>query len=77
MKFELYEDTNSQWRWRLKAQNGEIIADSAESYHNKADCMNGITLVRRSMAAKIVEIVREEPAPACEPTLFADDDTDV
>jgi len=35
-----------QYRWRLKASNGRIIADSGEGYINRADCVNGISLVR-------------------------------
>lgn len=30
--FEIYKDAKKEWRWRLKASNGKIIADSAESY---------------------------------------------
>lgn len=33
---EIYQDESQQWRWRLKASNGKIIADSAESYTTKA-----------------------------------------
>lgn len=45
MKFELYKDAKGEWRWRLKASNGKIVADSAESYVNKSDCEHGISLV--------------------------------
>ena len=41
-KFETYTDTNGEYRWRLVADNGETVADSAEGYHNRADCMNGL-----------------------------------
>lgn len=46
MKFELYKDKAEEWRWRLKADNGRIIADSGEGYKNKADCEHGIDLVK-------------------------------
>lgn len=26
--------------WRLRAKNGEIVADSSESYHNKKDVLD-------------------------------------
>ena len=29
---EIYQDKSGQWRWKLKAGNGRIIADSAEGY---------------------------------------------
>ena len=45
--FELYRDRAGEYRWRLRAPNGKIIADSAEGYVNKADAERGIALVRR------------------------------
>ncbi len=44
MWFELYP-SGGQWRWRLKASNGQIIA-SGESYWNKTDAENAIRLVK-------------------------------
>lgn len=38
-KFVIYKDKNHQWRWRLRAKNGRIIADSGESYTRKSDLM--------------------------------------
>lgn len=29
---EVYEDARGEWRWRLVAENGRIVADSAEGY---------------------------------------------
>jgi uncharacterized protein YegP (UPF0339 family) len=43
MQYQLYPSLG-QWRWRLKASNGEIIA-SGESYVNKQDCVNVVNLV--------------------------------
>ncbi len=45
-EFELYKDDAGEFRWRLQAENIEIIADSAEGYVQKADCEHGIVLVR-------------------------------
>ena len=36
MTHQYYKDTKGEWRWRLKASNGRIIADSAEGYKNEA-----------------------------------------
>lgn len=30
--FHTYIDKAGEWRWQLKAANGKIVADSAESY---------------------------------------------
>lgn len=54
-KFELYEDKAGQFRFRLKARNGQIIAVS-EGYKTKAACENGIESVRKNAApAEVVE----------------------
>ncbi|MCB4378924.1 DUF1508 domain-containing protein [Synechococcus sp. MU1644] len=55
MYFKLYQDASQQWRWNLKAANHKIIADSAESYWNKADAIAGINLVKGSASATIYE----------------------
>jgi uncharacterized protein YegP (UPF0339 family) len=55
MKYHVYRDKNNHWRWRLKAANGNILADSGEGYVNKADCLAGINAVKGSAAAPVVE----------------------
>lgn len=37
-QYTMYQDVTSQWRWRLVATNGQIIAASSEAYHNRTDC---------------------------------------
>ncbi|MGR3761751.1 YegP family protein [Roseobacteraceae bacterium NS-SX3] len=44
-KFELYQDKAGEYRFRLKAGNGEIILVS-EGYKQKASASNGIASVR-------------------------------
>lgn len=46
-KFEMYTDKAGEFRFRLKARNGEIIAVS-EGYKAKASCLNGIESVRKT-----------------------------
>lgn len=53
MAFEKYRDMSRQWRWRLIAGNGRIIANSGESYHNEADCDHAIALVKGSGPAPV------------------------
>ncbi len=45
-RFELYIDAARQWRWRLRAPNGEIIA-SGEGYQTEQNCRAGIEDVKR------------------------------
>lgn len=49
-KFEIYKDAAGQFRFRLRAKNGETIAVS-EGYKAKASCINGIESVRRNAPA--------------------------
>ena len=44
-KFQIYFDKRGNYRFRLKARNGEIIAVS-DSYSTKAGCLNGIESVK-------------------------------
>ena len=55
-KFEVYLDKAGEFRFRLKARNGEIIATS-EGYKAKASCLNGIESVKKN--APDAEIVKE------------------
>lgn len=48
-KFECYKDKAGEFRFRLKAGNGETIL-SSEGYKSKASCKNGIESVRRNSA---------------------------
>jgi len=36
-KHEIYKDNAKEWRWRITASNGDIIAASCEGYRNKVD----------------------------------------
>ncbi len=56
-KFEVYEDKKGEYRFRLKAGNGEIIA-TGEGYSSKAACLNGIESVKKN--APVAEIVETE-----------------
>jgi len=55
MRFIVYKDRSSEWRWRLLAANNKTIADSAEAYQNKQDCLNAIGLVKQSYSAPVKE----------------------
>jgi uncharacterized protein YegP (UPF0339 family) len=53
-KFEVYKSKSGGYRWRLKANNGEIVA-SGEEYTTKESAKNGCDAVRR--AAGDAEII--------------------
>ena len=53
-KFEVYADKRGEFRFRLKAANGQIIA-VGESYKAKASCLNGIrSIVKNAPEAAVV-----------------------
>ena len=54
-KFEVYQDKAGEYRFRLKATNGQIIA-TGEGYKAKAGCLNGIESIKKNAVdAKIEE----------------------
>lgn len=54
-KFEIYNDKKGEFRFRLKAKNGQTIACS-EGYKKKDSCKNGIESVRKNAPeADVVE----------------------
>ena len=57
-KFEMYTDKAGEFRFRLKAKNGEIIA-TGESYKAKAGCLNGIDSIKRNAPESPVVKVEE------------------
>jgi uncharacterized protein YegP (UPF0339 family) len=56
-KFEIYTDKKGEFRYRLKATNGQIIA-VGESYKTKKSVLNGVESVRKNAAEG--NIVKEE-----------------
>ena len=52
-KFEMYQDKSGQYRFRLKARNGQIIAVS-EGYIAKAGCLGGIECVKKNVPDAVV-----------------------
>lgn len=54
-QFELYRDNRKEYRWRLKAANGRIMADSGEGYVNKSDCESAIRWVQANASGATVD----------------------
>lgn len=45
--FDRYLDRAGEWRWRFKAPNGKIMADSGEGYSSLAACDAAIAVIKR------------------------------
>lgn len=56
-KFEIFKDKKGEFRWRLRAVNGKIIADSGEGYTTKTNCKKGIASVQKNAPkAEIIDV---------------------
>jgi len=54
-EFEIYKDASGEFRWRLRAKNGRIIANSGDGYKNKADAEHAIGLVKNATSETKIE----------------------
>ena len=59
-KLEIYRDRRGEWRWRLRASNGRILADSGEGYRRLASARHAAERVRSILAsdALVTEVLR-------------------
>ncbi len=55
-KLEKFEDRSGGFRWRLRASNGKIIADSAEAYSSASALNRAVGSVLDTFRSK-VEVV--------------------
>lgn len=51
---EIYEarrglSRRKQWRWRIRAANGRIVANGGEGYNNRADLVRALEIVREAL----------------------------
>lgn len=55
-RFEVFRDSDTEWRWRLRHRNGNIIAVSGEGYTRKHNAQKGLrSVVENSPDAEITE----------------------
>lgn len=52
MKFEIYKDSAGEYRWKLKARNGKILAVSSEGYKKKQTMLRIIESIKRAVIAE-------------------------
>jgi uncharacterized protein YegP (UPF0339 family) len=45
-----------EWRWRLRAANGRIIATSGEGYRNKQDCLDIVEKIQAEIPRAVIHI---------------------
>ena len=59
-EFEVYEDSKKEFRWRLKAANGNVVAGSSEGYKAKADCEKAVELVKKAGKAAVEDLTTKK-----------------
>lgn len=55
MKLHIYKAKDG-FRWRLRARNGKITAESGEAYSNRSKCVDGWHRVEKAVGG-LVEVV--------------------
>jgi uncharacterized protein len=80
-KFELFKDKAGEYRWRLRHQNGNVIADSGEGYTTKSAALDGIESVKKNISTAVIkdtsipQVLSKPGVPSAEtrPTGVVDD----
>ncbi len=52
-RYEVIPDASGEWRWRLVAANGKIIANSGEGFRTMQGCLAAIERVRSAASAEV------------------------
>ena len=58
-KLQLYRDKKKQWRWRLKASNGRIVATGGESFSSRSSCHHSVLNVWGTFSADNFNFVED------------------
>lgn len=53
VEFEIYQDKKKLYRWRLRACNGKVVADSGQGYQRRRDVLRGVEMVKGSHDAYV------------------------
>ena len=53
---EFYKDNINEWRFRIKASNGRIVADSGEGYKTKFFCNRNAKKLMENLSQASVKI---------------------
>ena len=53
--FEIFEDKEGKWRWRLEHDNGNIIADGGQGYASKQKAKQGLRSVKQNTPGAAIE----------------------
>jgi uncharacterized protein YegP (UPF0339 family) len=62
LKFEVYKDTAGEFRWRLVATDGKVLATAGQGYQAKASAVSGVKLIQGEADGKLKFEVYEDKA---------------
>lgn len=60
VSFELFKDAKKEYRWKLKAANGKVMAVSNDGYSTKGACQSAIDLIKAGASTAPVEDTTKE-----------------
>jgi uncharacterized protein YegP (UPF0339 family) len=60
MSFETYPDAKSEYRWRLKDTDGNIVATSGQGYAKKADCTDMVDKFKADISKYKFEVYEDD-----------------
>jgi len=76
-RFELYTDAAGEFRWRLRHNNGNIIADSSEGYSSRQKAIQGLNAVKRdAVDAAVLNLDKMDGDETAEEGTVEDTDPD-
>ncbi len=71
-KFQIYRDHSEKFRFRLRAENNEIIV-TGEAYEQHAGCIKGIKSVQKNCASEIEDMTTDKRIPNPKYQVFTDE----
>jgi uncharacterized protein len=57
--FEVFEDTDGQWRWRYVDEGGSLLANSNEPYPSKQKALQDLHIVQSNASSTPVTFLPE------------------
>lgn len=60
-RIEEYQDKAGQWRWRIRAGNGLIVADGAEGYASRRNVRRAWMATFQVVADVVADLLKNKP----------------
>lgn len=60
--FRFYKDDKGEYRWQIKATNGETVAASSEGFSSKQNAINNMLMTHSMIGTMLARIAKGEAA---------------